>query len=42
MWKCSQSRAPTLVFTGLEYQPARPPSGITTMRSFQAVRPRMS
>ncbi len=42
MWKCSQLRGPTLVLTGLEYQPARPPSGITTMIGLPAVIARIS
>ncbi len=41
MWKVSQLRGPTLELTGLEYQPACPPSGITTMSGFPAVHARM-
>ena len=33
MWKVSQFRGPTFEETGLEYQPASPPSGMTTMSS---------
>ena len=42
MWKVSQSRLPTWLLTGLEYHPAIPPSGMTTMRSLWAVAPMMS
>jgi hypothetical protein len=38
MWNVSQFRGPTNELTGLEYQPACPPSGITTMIGFPAVR----
>ena len=41
MWNVSQFRGPTNELTGLEYQPACPPSGITTMIGFPAVRSRM-
>ena len=41
MWKVSQFRGPTLELTGLEYQPAWPPSGITTMIGLPAVQARM-
>lgn len=40
MWKLSQLRGPTLELTGLEYQPAAPPSGITTMIGLPAVQAR--
>lgn len=41
MWKASQLRGPALELTGLEYQPAWPPSGITTMSGLPAVQSRM-
>ncbi|CFR66429.1 Uncharacterised protein [Mycobacterium tuberculosis] len=41
MWNVSQFRGPTNELTGLEYQPACPPSGITMMIGFPAVRSRM-
>ncbi len=41
MWKVSQLRGPTLEETGLEYQPAGPPSGMTTMSGLPAVQARM-
>lgn len=41
MWKVSQFRGPALELTGLEYQPACPPSGITTMTGLPAVHARM-
>ena len=41
MWKVSQFRGPALEATGLQYQPAEPPSGMTTMSSRPAVRSRM-
>ena len=42
MWKVSQLRGPTLEDSGSQYQPAAPPSGMTTMRSRPAVWLRMS
>ena len=41
MWKVSQLRGPTFEDTGLEYQPAFPPSGMTTMSSRPAVTSRI-
>ena len=41
-WKVSQLRGPTLEDSGSQYQPAAPPSGMTTMRSRPAVWLRMS
>ena len=41
MWKLSQFRGPTFEETGLEYQPAVPPSGMTTMSSRPTVTSRI-
>src|SRR4051794_11990289 len=40
-WKFSQLRGPVLLLTGFEYQPALPPSGITTITGLPAVQSRM-